>query len=306
MSYLDPDSDYNLMMNNFNLYGEASDHPVGAGSTLMPNNLYVSDYMANISINEIRTAFQIQRLLEKDARGGSRYRELIKMHFGVDNQDARMQVPEYLGGKRIPINVDQVLQTSATNDVSPQGNTSGYSMTSDVSSLFTKSFTEHGILMGLVAVRTDHTYQQGIARGWSRRTRFDYYWPALAHISEQPVYVKEIFAQGTEADNNVFGYQEAFADYRFKNSYVSGAFRSNYSMTLDSWHYADYYDPRELNGNADFVLSPEWLEETPVNVERTLAVSTELEDQFIGDFSFDLTYVRPMPLHGTPGLVDHY
>lgn len=224
------------------------------------------------------------------------------MHFGVDSPDARQQVPEYLGGKRIPINIDQVLQTSATNEVTPQGNTAAYSMTSDVSSVFTKSFTEHGYIIGLCCVRTEHTYQQGIERMWSRKNRFDFYWPALAHISEQAVLVKEIYATGSEADDDAFGYQEAWADYRYKPSRVSGAFRSNYDQSLDSWHYADFYE----GSNETFTLSPEWLSETKSNIDRTLAVSSNLEDQFIADFYINMDCVRPMPLYSVPGLIDHY
>lgn len=224
------------------------------------------------------------------------------MHFGVDSPDARMQVPEYLGGKRIPINIDQVLQTSSSDGVTPQGNTAAYSMTTDKSSLFTKSFTEHGYIIGLCCVRTEHTYQQGLERMWSRKNRFDFYWPTLANLSEQAVLVKEIYAQGNESDNDAFGYQEAWADYRYKPSRVSGAFRSNYAQSLDAWHYADYY----TGGNADFVLSPEWLAETKNNIDRTLAVSSDVEDQFIADFYVKMNCVRPMPLYSIPGLVDHY
>ena len=224
------------------------------------------------------------------------------MHFGVDSPDARQQVPEYLGGKRIPINIDQVLQTSSTDAISPQGNTAAYSMTSDIDSSFTKSFTEHGYIIGVCCVRTEHTYQQGIERMWSRKNRFDFYWPALAHISEQAVLVKEIYAQGNEFDDDAFGYQEAWADYRYKPSRVSGAMRSNYQQSLDTWHYADFY----IGGNNTFVLNADWLVETKNNIDRTLAVPSSTEDQFIADFYFDLTCVRPMPLYSVPGLIDHY
>ena len=215
-----------------------------------PRNLYAvpGDSFAP-TINSLRQAFQLQKLFEKDARGGTRYTEILKMHFGVDSPDSRLQRPEYLGGKRIPINIDQVLQTSSTDSVSPQGNTAAYSLTVDVDSAFTKSFTEHGFIIGLCCVRTDHTYQQGLERMWSRERRFDYYWPALANLGEQAILNKEIFAKDAEAtgdnvqtfyNDEAFGYQEAWAEYRYKPSRVSGAFRSNYSGTLDSWHYADY------------------------------------------------------------------
>lgn len=272
-------------------------------ASFSPSNLYadVSD-VAVATITELRQAFAIQRLFEIDALGGTRYRELLRAHFGVTSDDARMQVPEYLGGFRTPINIDQVLQTSSTDSTSPQGNTAAYSMTYHGDSLFTKSFTEHGILMGLCCVRTDHTYQQGIPRQWSRTSRFDYYYPALANISEQAVLVKEIYATGSANDNDAFGYQQAWAEYRYSPNRVSSAFRSAYPQSLDSWHYADYY----TGGNSRFVLNAEWLAETKANIDRTLAVNSSVEDQFIADFYFDCDYVRPMPLYSTPGFIGHY
>ncbi|MBQ4332891.1 MAG: phage capsid protein [Clostridia bacterium] len=271
-----------------------------------PDNLYVQlgDVEAG-TINQLRQAFQIQRLLEKDARGGTRYYELLKAHFGVTSPDSRLQRPEYLGGKRIPINVDQVLQTSQTTDTSPQGNTAAFSLTTDVSSAFTKSFVEHGFLIGVACVRTDHTYQQGIERFWSRTRRFDYYWPSLAHIGEQAVLKKEVVATGTQYDDEAFGYQEAWADYRYKPSRVCGAFRSNYAQSLDSWHYADYFE-LPSTGTASFVGDAEFMRETYVNVDRTLAVSSDVEDQFLGNFYFKAIWTRPMPLYSVPGLIDHF
>ena len=281
----------------------ASNKLSSSSASLYPNNLYADvSNVAVATITELRQAFAIQRLFEIDALGGTRYRELLRSHFGVTSDDARMQVPEYLGGFRTPINIDQVLQTSSTDSTSPQGNTAAYSMTYHGDSLFTKSFTEHGILMGLCCVRTDHTYQQGIPRQWSRTSRFDYYYPALANISEQAVLVKEIYATGSDNDNDAFGYQQAWAEYRYSPNRVSGAFRSAYPQSLDSWHYADYY----TGGNSRFVLNAEWLAETKSNIDRTLAVNSSLEDQFIADFYFDCDYVRPMPLYSTPGFIGHY
>lgn len=270
----------------------------------IPDNLIVD--LANVSIgtiNELRQAFQIQRLLERDARSGTRYTEILNAHFGVTSPDARLQRPEYLGGKRIPINIDQVLQTSATSDVSPQGNTAAFSLTSDLSSSFTKSFTEHGILLGLACIRTDHTYQQGLHKRFQRRDRFDYYWPALAHISEQPVLRSEILMSTVAEENEqVFGYQEAWGSYRYEPSVVTGAFRSNYQGTLDAWHYADSFDDRaEI-----FIADKEFLAETKNNIDRTLAVPSEMEDQFLCNFEFRNTWVRPMPLFSVPGLIDHF
>ena len=274
--------------------------------TNSPDNLWVDMTGINVgTINELRQAFQIQRLLEKDARGGTRYTEILNAHFGVTSPDARLQRPEYLGGKRIPINVDQVIQTSATNSVSPQGNTAAFSLTTDLDSSFTKSFTEHGYLLGLCCIRTNHTYQQGLDKMWSRRRRFDFYWPTLAHISEQPVLRQEIFMSDGDADINeaVFGYQEAWADYRYKPSRVSGAFRSNYAQTLDSWHYADYYGAPNTD---PFIADRDFMAETYVNVDRTLAVQSDVEDQFLCNFYFKATWVRPMPLYSVPGLIDHF
>ena len=236
----------------------------------------------------------------RSKRRGTRYTEVIKAHFGVTSPDSRLQRPEYLGGTRISINVDQVIQTSATDTTkTPQGNTAAYSLTTMSNHMFTKSFTEHGYIIGLACVRTDHTYQQGIEKMWSRKKRFDFYWPTLANISEQGVLNKEIYATGTTKDEEVFGYQEAWAEYRYKPNKVTGAFRSNYQNTLDSWHYADYYTEQPY-------LSSNWNDETKANINRTIAVQDELEDQFISDMFFDTTWVRPMPVYSIPGLIDHH
>lgn len=251
------------------------------------------------TINQLRQAFAVQRLYEKDARGGTRYTEIIRAHFGVISPDARQQRPEYLGGQRVPINVNQVIQTSSTDATTPQGNVAAYSLTGANQHVFTKSFTEHGYLLGLAVVRTDHTYQQGIERMWSRKSRFDFYWPSLANIGEQAILNKEIYAQGTDADEEAFGYQEAWAEYRYKPNRVSSAFRSNYQTTLDAWHYADYYTSQPILGS-------QWIDETRANVNRTIAVQDELEDQFIADFYFKADMVRPMPMYSIPGLIDHH
>lgn len=268
-------------------------------SNIYPANLQADLRSATAStVSQLRQAFAVQRLYERDARGGTRYIEILKSHFGVSSPDGRLQRSEYLGGKRVPINIDQVVQTSSTDSVSPQGNTAGYSLTGDVSSIFTKSFTEHGYLFAFVCVRNENTYQQGVEKLWSRKRRFDFYWPALANISEQPIFNKEIYAQGTNEDDEVFGYQEPWAEYRYKPSRVSGAFRSNYAQTLDSWHYADYYTSLP-------VLSDSFIRSSQSNVDRTLAVQSSVEDQFIADFYFDIRSVRPMPVYSVPGLIDH-
>ena len=269
---------------------------------LIPANLYANLAEAtSATINELRLAFQLQKLYERDARGGTRYIEIIKSHFGVTSPDARLQRPEYLGGERIPINIDQVIQTSGTMEgTTPQGNTAAYSLTGNQGSYFKHSFVEHGYVLGLACVRTEHTYQQGLEKIWNRKNRFDFYWPALANIGEQAILNKEIYLQDSKAMNEeAFGYQEAWAEYRYKPSRVSSAFRSNVTGSLDAWHYADYYE--ELPK-----LSAEWIQETYKNVDRTLAVQSTLEDQYIADFWFKCKCTRPMPIYSIPGLIDHH
>lgn len=267
---------------------------------IAPNNLWADLTQATAAtINQLRQAFAIQRFYEAQARGGSRYIEFIKNIFGVTSPDGRQQRAEYLGGKRIHINMDQVLQTSATNDTSPQGNTAAFSCTSDSSEMFTHSFTEHGTLLGLAVIRTNHTYQQGLERMWNRKKWTDFYLPQFANLGEQAILNKEIYAQGSEKDDEAFAYQEAYADYRYKPDRVSGAFRSNYTQTLDSWHYADYYTKQPI-------LSSEWIDETTANLDRTLSVQSSNEDQFLSDFYFNAIYTRPMPVYSVPGLLDHH
>lgn len=249
------------------------------------------------TINQLRQAFQIQKLLEKDARGGTRYREVLREHFGVISPDSRMQIPEYLGGYRLPINVSQVIQTSSTDSTSPLGNTAALSVTTMNKPMFTKSFTEHGLIMGLAVVRTDQTYQQGIERMWSRKSRYDYYWPVLANIGEQAILNKEIYAQGGAKDEEAFGYQEAWADYRYKPSKVTGLFRSNAAQSLDAWHYAQDYDALPT-------LSTAWMEQTDTEMKRTLAVQSQPD--FIADFYFMNKTTRCMPVYSIPGLIDHH
>lgn len=270
---------------------------------VVPNNLIADLGNATAAtINELRLAFQLQKLYERDARGGTRYIEIIKSHFGVTSPDARLQRPEYLGGERIPINIDQVIQTSGTMEgTTPQGNTGAYSLTGNQGSYFKHSFVEHGYVLGLACVRTEHTYQQGLEKIWNRKNRFDFYWPALANIGEQAILNKEIYLQDSKAMNEeAFGYQEAWAEYRYKPSRVSSAFRSNITTgSLDAWHYADYYEALP-------VLSAEWVQETYKNVDRTLAVQSTLEDQYIADFWFKCKCTRPMPIYSIPGLIDHH
>ena len=260
------------------------------------------------TINQLRMAFQIQKLYEKDARGGSRYIEILKSHFGVTSPDARLQRPEYLGGNRVPININQVVQNSATAEgETAQGTVTGMSVTTDTHSDFTKSFTEHGFVIGVMVARYDHTYQQGLERFWSRKDRFDYYWPVFANIGEQAVKNKEIFAQGpgkkdsagNVIDDQVFGYQEAWADYRYKPSRVTGEMRSQYSQSLDVWHLADDYEALPS-------LSDSWIREDKSNVDRVLAVTSSVSNQLFADIYIKNRTTRPMPMYSIPGLIDHH
>lgn len=275
-----------------------------AGQGLVPNNLHaVGNAVGSgfaTSINELRMAFQMQKLLERDARGGTRYIEMIKSHFGVTSPDARLQRSEYLGGNRIRINVNQIVQQSATTSGStPQGNPVGLSVTHDNADSFTRSFTEHGFVIGLMVARYPHTYQQGLERFWSRKTRFDYYFPVFANIGEQAVLNKEIYATGTDTDDRAFGYQEAWADYRYKPSRVSGEMRSAATKSLDVWHFADYYNKLPT-------LSPDWIKEDKNNVDRVLAVSSSVSNQLWADIVINNRTSRPMPLYSVPGLIDHH
>lgn len=267
-----------------------------------PSNLWaVNDgTAAAATINQLRLAFQIQKLYERDARGGTRYIEILKSHFGVTSPDARLQRPEYLGGNRIPITVNQIVQQSATTSGStPQGTPVGLSLTTDTHHDFVKSFTEHGFVLGLMVARYDHTYQQGLDRMWSRKDRFDYYWPVFANIGEQAIKNKEIYAQGNEKDDEVFGYQEAWADYRYKPNRVTGEMRSSYAQSLDVWHLADDYEALPS-------LSDSWIREDKSNVDRVLAVTSAVSNQLFCDVYVQNKTTRPMPLYSIPGLIDHH
>lgn len=273
------------------------------GFNAVPNNLWAvnSGNAIIATINQLRMAFQIQKLYERDARGGTRYIEVLKSHFGVTSPDARLQRPEYLGGNRVPINVNQVIQQSGTGAGAdtPQGTVVGMSQTTDSNHDFIKSFTEHGYIIGVMVARYDHTYQQGIERHWSRKTRFDYYWPVFANIGEQAVLNKEIFAQGTAKDDEVFGYQEAWSDYRYKPNRVTGEMRSAYEQSLDVWHLADDYASLPS-------LSDSWIREDKNTVDRVLAVKSSVSDQLFADIYVSNRATRPMPMYSVPGLIDHH
>ena len=248
------------------------------------------------TINQLREAFQVQGLLERDARGGTRYKEIIQGHFNVTSPDMRLDRPEYLGGGKSHINVQPIAQTSSTDTTTPQGNMSGFGTTGFNNHSFSKSFTEHCAVIGLVCVFADLTYQQGINRFFSKRTRYDYYWPALAHLGEQSVLNKEIYAQGTAADDTVFGYQERYAEYRYKPSQITGKFRSNATGTLDSWHLAQNFGSLPS-------LNSSFIEENPP-VDRVTAVNTEPD--LLLDMFFKFKTARPMPTYSVPALLSHF
>lgn len=253
--------------------------------------------VTSVTINQFREAFQIQRWYERAARGGTRYTEIIRSFFGVVSPDARLQRPEYLGGSSNRIDVNVIPQTSGTTDVSPQANLSAFAVgTNGRGNGFSKSFTEHGWIIGLINVRADLTYQQGINRMWTRSTKFDMYWPTFAFLGEQAVLNKEIYAQGTADDDGVFGYQERYAEYRYAPSQITGKFRSTYAQSLDSWHLGQKFDNLPK-------LNPEFIVDNPP-IDRVVAVPSE--PQFLLDCWFNLSCVRPMPVYGVPGIMDHF
>lgn len=248
------------------------------------------------TINQLRQAFQMQKLYERDARGGTRYTEIIKSHFGVTSPDARLQRPEYLGGGTTPINVNPIAQTSSSDATSPQGNLAAMGTVSVHGHGFNKSFTEHGVIIGLVSVRADLTYQQGLNRMFSRSTRWDYYWPALSHIGEQPILLKEIYAKGIAADETVFAYQERYAEYRYKPSLITGKMRSVDPQSLDVWHLSQEFSTAPT-------LSDAFIQENPP-IDRVIAVQDE--PHFLFDAFFKMREARPMPVYSVPGLIDHF
>jgi len=262
-----------------------------------PSGLSVSLSDASaITINALRQAFQLQKMYEKDARGGTRYTEILRSHFGVVSPDARLQRPEYLGGSETRIVINPVVQQSSTDSTSPQGNLAAFGLAAASNHGFTKSFVEHGYIIGLVNVRADLSYQQGLNRMWSRQTREEFYWPTLAHLGEQAVLNKEIYTQGTDADNEVFGYQERYAEYRYFPNMITGEFRSTYAQTLDYWHLSQKFSSLPSLNSSFIVENPP--------VERVVSVTSE--PQFIFDSYIKMKCARPMPVYGVPGLVDHF
>jgi hypothetical protein len=249
------------------------------------------------TINDLRQAFQYQRMYERDARGGTRYQEMIYSHFKVMGADSRLQRPEYLGGSSTPINITPVAQTSSTSGTAALGDLAAFAtMAAHGQHGFTKSFTEHCIIIGICSVRADLNYQQGLNRSWSRNTRFDYFWPTLQHLGEQAVLNKEIYAQGTGADNNVFGYQQRYGEYKYKPSQITGAFRSNFTGTLDAWHLAQNFGSLPTLGNT-FIGE---------NAPMTRIKATNTDPDFIMDCFVSLKCARPMAVDAVPGLIDHF
>ena len=287
------------------LYSDGNYHAMNSSTTFLEghpqtalegNSLFADlTDAAAATINELREAFQIQRLYERDARGGTRYTEILQSHFGVTSPDARLQRPEYLGGQKTEIQMQAVPQTSSTDTTSPQGNLAALGTASSRGG-FSKSFVEHGVLIGMACVFADLTYQQGMNRMWSRRDRWDFYWPALAHLGEQAVLNQEIYYQNTAADTQTFGYQERYAEYRYKPSQITGKMRSNATGSLDVWHLAQDF-------TALPALNSSFIEENPP-IDRVIAVTDE--PQFIWDWYFDLKTTRPMPVYSVPGLIDHF
>lgn len=276
-----------------------------------PEGYYIPNVRADltsassVTINELRQAFQVQKLYERDARGGTRYIEILRSHFGVTSPDARLQRPEYLGGSSSPIHIAPIPQTSATDTKSPQGNLSAYAVANDTKRCFTKSFVEHGFVLGIASVRSDLTYQQGLDRLWSRKGRFDYYWPTLAHLGEQTILNQEIYFDpnydvGYDNKNEeVFGYQERYAEYRYKNSLITGGMRSSAPNSYSAWHLGQNYTKLPA-------LNQSFIEENPP-MERILALGSATKGkQFIFDGYFNLRCTRPMPVYSVPGLVDHF
>ena len=283
----------------FDYIAVANDASVSLTSDGNPTNYNLVTDLSSATaatINQLREAFQIQKLYERDARGGTRYTEIIRSHFGVVSPDSRLQRPEYLGGGKERINISPIAQTSSTDATTPQGNMSAFGTTGGRMGGFSKSFTEHCVIIGMACVFADLNYQQGLNRMWSRQDRWDFYWPALAHIGEQAVLNKEIYADGSANDDLVFGYQERFAEYRYKPSMITGVMRSTAASSLDNWHVAQEFGSLPA-------LNASFIEENPP-IDRVVAVPTEPDLLF--DAFFDLKCARPMPVYSVPGLIDHF
>lgn len=303
--------DYNLYLDvdastgKGRISADTTQQTVTSGVEVAPSNLFASvNDVSVITINQLRQAFQIQRFYEKNARSGSRYRELLKAHFGVNLEDARAMIPEYLGGNRIPISINQVYSTMQTQ-TSALGDVGGLSVTNDSHFDFQKSFTEHGLLMGLCVARYKHTYSQGLQRYWSKKDKFDFFWPTLANLGETAVLNKEIYCSNNVKNNEVFGYQEAWYEYRYLPDLCTGLMRPSEiaSRSLAVWHFGDYYDNYPT-------LSSQWLQEDAKNVDRCLAIPAidnpeNYTSQLFADILVSSTTTRVVPTYSVPGLIDH-
>ena len=287
-----------LFAGNSNNINIATDRPGNV------NNLLYADLSTATAatINQLRQSFQIQKLLERDARGGTRYTEILRSHFGVTSPDARLQRPEYLGGGSTLINISPIAQTTGTGisgQTTPQGNLAAMGVYHAHNHGFTQSFVEHGYVIGVISVRADLTYQQGLRRHWSRSTRYDYYFPAFAMLGEQAVLNKEIYVTGGSSDSSVFGYQERWAEYRYNPSEITGLFRSTAAGTIDPWHYAQKFTSLPT-------LNSTFIEDTPP-LARNLAVGSAANgQQFLLDAFFNINAARPLPMYSVPGLIDHF
>lgn len=285
-----------------NTSGEVVYNASGISSAIggiFPSNLFADLSQATAAtINQIRQAFQVQKLLERDARGGTRYTEVIRSHFGVTSPDARLQRPEYLGGGMVPINISPISQTSETTTGTPLGTLGAFGTAVAHNHGFSQSFTEHGHIIGLVSVRADLNYQQGVNRMWFRKTRYDYYWPVFSHLGEQAVLNQEIYATGTATDEQVFGYQERWAEYRYKPSLITGLLRSTAALPLDVWHLAQKFGSLPT-------LNDTFISDNPP-IDRIIATTEQTGKQFVLDILFKNRAARPIPMYSVPGLVDHF
>lgn len=287
-----------------NTYISSGGNDPMAGILGVTNDATKSGLIADLSqaiaatVNAQRLAFATQRIFEHDAMFGTRYLQETVGRFGVNARFDEV-IPEYLGGVRIPLNIQQTIQNSSTDATSPLGFTGAFSLTSNTNEDFVKSFQEHCVVLGLGVVRADHTYQQGVARQWTRKRRLDFYWPELSHIGNQPIYNYEIYSDGSSTDEQVFGYKEAWAEYKYKNSIITGELNSEYAQSLDAWHYGDDYSQLP-------VLSQNWIEEPSTFVDRTLLIQSATHDQFTADIFIEQEITAPMPIHCNPGLIDHF
>ena len=305
-----PNSGNKYLASNGGQFQDSGHDIVNVGSGMYPNNLQLdptglyadlADATAS-TINQLRTSFQVQKLLERDARGGTRYTEIVRSHFGVVSPDARLQRAEYLGGGTTPIAISPIAQTSGTSVTgsdTPLGNLGAIGTALMHNNGFTNSFTEHGVIIGLVSVRADLTYQQGVHKMWNRSTRYDFYFPAFAMLGEQAILNKEIYATGTSTDDQVFGYQERWAEYRYKPSQISGYFKSTDATPIDGWHLAQHFKSLPT-------LGATFIEDHPP-LQRVIAVGDSAKGQeFIFDSFFNVQMARPMPMYSVPGLIDHF